>query len=113
MNDKIRKELIDELMASYKNPEDILGPDGLLKQLTAALVEKAMEAELTDHLGYEKNDKSDNDNSRNGYSSKTLKTDRGSVTVKIPRDRKSYFEPKIVEKHQTRFDGFDDKILSM
>ena len=113
MNDKRREELIAELMAEYKNPEDLIGPDGILKQMTAALVQRAMETELTDHLGYEKNESSENSNSRNGHSSKTLKTGRGNVSVQVPRDRESSFQPQIVKKHQTHFDGFDDKIISM
>lgn len=113
MDKKRRDELLAELMADYKNPEDLIGPNGILRQMTAALVQRAMETELTDHLGYEKNEPSGNGNSRNGYSSKKLKTGRGEVKVKIPRDRDCSFEPQIVKKHQTRFDGFDDKILSM
>ena len=113
MNDKRREELIAELMAEYKNPEDLIGPDGILKQMTAALVQRAMETELTEHLGYEKNEPSENSNSRNGYSSKNLKTGRGNVSVKVPRDRDSSFQPQIVRKNQTHFDGFDDKIISM
>lgn len=107
------EELIAELMANYKKPEDLTGPDGLLKQLTAMLVQRAMETELTDHLGYEKHETSDNPNSRNGYSSKKITTERGEVPLNVPRDREGSFEPQIVKKHQTRFDGFDDKILSM
>jgi putative transposase len=113
MDDKRREELIAELMAEYKNPEDLIGPDGILKQMTAALVQRAMETELTEHLGYEKNEPSENSNSRNGYSSKNLKTGRGNVSVKVPRDRDSSFQPQIVRKNQTHFDGFDDKIISM
>ena len=108
-----KEELIEELLKEYKDPQELLGPDGLLMELTGSLVQKAMEVELTDHLGYEKNQASDNGNSRNGYSSKKLKTERGEVEVKVPRDRDSSFEPQIVKKNQTRFDGFDDKILSM
>ncbi len=113
MDEKRREELLAELMADYKNPEDLIGPDGILKQMTAALVQKAMETELTDHLGYEKNQYSENGNSRNGFTDKKLKTSRGEVPVKVPRDRDSSFAPQIVKKHQTRFDGFDDKIISM
>ena len=93
----------------------MLEPGGLLKQLTGALVERAMEAELTDHLGYEKHEivGRGSGNSRNGASSKTLRTDRGPMPVSVPRDRDGSFEPKIVGKHQRHFDGFDDKILSM
>lgn len=111
----IRKELLDELIRECKKPEDMLGPDGLLKQLTGALVERMLEAEMTDHLGYEKNDPSGrgSGNSRNGHSPKTLKTERGEIAVDVPRDRNASFEPKIVKKRQTHFDGFDDKIISM
>jgi len=111
----IRKEILDELLKDYKSPEDLLGPGGLLKQLTGALVERAMDAEMTDHLGYEKHEIAGrgSGNSRNGASSKTLRTDRGPMAVSIPRDRDGSFEPKIVGKHQRHFDGFDDKILSM
>ena len=111
----IDKELIDKLLADYKGPEDLIGEQGLLKELTAALVERAMHAELTHHLGYEKHDRGGrgSGNSRNGTSAKTLKGDFGEVEIEVPRDRKGSFEPKIVPRHQRRFNGFDDKILSM
>ncbi len=107
--------LIKELLKDYKKPEDLIGKDGLLKQLTKALLEKALDSELTEHLGYEKNALSgkNNSNSRNGRSRKTLKTDRGDMNISVPRDRQSDFEPQIVQKGQRRFTGFDDKILSM
>lgn len=112
---EIRKELLDELIAGYKKPEDLLGPGGLLKQLTAALVERAMDAELTEHLGYDKHDPAGrgSGNSRNGTSKKTLKTGRGDIPIQVPRDRKGDFEPVIVPTGKTHFDGFDDQILSM
>lgn len=112
---EIPKKLVDELLANYEGPEDLLGPDGLLKKLTAALVERAMEAEMTDHLGYEKHDAAGrgSGNSRNGKTDKTLKTDKGDLPVRIPRDRNGTFEPVLVPKNKTHFDGFDDKILSM
>ncbi len=112
---EIPKKLIDELLKDYNGPDDLLGPDGLLKQLTAALVERAMEAEMTDHLGYAKHDPAGrgSGNSRNGKTDKTLKTDKGDLPVRIPRDRNGTFEPVLVPKNQTHFDGFDDKILSM
>ena len=107
--------LIKELLKDYKSPEDLIGKDGLLKQLTKALLEKALDSELTEHLGYEKNALSgkNTSNSRNGRSRKTLKTDQGDMELSIPRDRHSEFEPQIVQKGQRRFTGFDDKILSM
>jgi putative transposase len=112
----ISKEVLDELIKDYKNPEDLLGENGLLKQLTKALLERAMEAELTFDLGFEKNDKSslkETGNRRNGTSSKTVKSKHGAIELEIPRDRDSEFEPQIVKKHQRRFDGFDDLILSL
>jgi putative transposase len=108
-------ELIDKLIAEYKTPEQIIGENGLLKQLTKAVLERALKAELTEHLGYEKHDPvgQGSGNSRNGKVSKKLKGDFGELELETPRDRNGTFEPKIVAKHQTRFTGFDDKILSM
>src|SRR5688500_713555 len=108
-------ELIDKLLADCKRPEQIIGENGLLKQLTKAILERAMHAELTDHLGYEKHDSAgyNSGNSRNGKSRKKLKGEFGEIKVETPRDRDGSFEPKILAKHQTRFTGFDDKILSM
>jgi len=112
---EIDKEVIDKLLTNYQKPEDIVGENGLLKQLTKALVERAMEAELTHHLGYEKHDPAGygRGNSRNGASKKTLKGDFGEIDIAVPRDRNASFEPQIVPKGQTRFTGFDDKILSL
>jgi putative transposase len=109
------KNLIDKLLGDYQKPEDLIGENGLLKQLTKALVERALNAELTHHLGYEKNDIDGrgSGNSRNGASRKKLTGDFGEVEIEVPRDREGDFEPKIVGKHQRRFTGFDDKILSM
>ena len=111
----IDKELIDKLLADYKGPEDPIGEQGLLKQLTKALVERAMDAELTHHLGYEKHDTSGrgSGNSRNGTSRKKLKGDFGEAEIEVPRDRNGTFTPQIVAPPQRRFTGFDDKILSM
>lgn len=111
----INPELLDELLKEYKSPDDMFGSDGLLQQLTKALVERAMAAELTDHLGYEKNstDGKNTGNSRNGSFPKTIKGKRGQVQIDVPRDRSGQFQPQIIKKGQTRFDGFDDKIISM
>jgi putative transposase len=108
-------ELLDQLLANYGKPEDLTGDDGLFKQLKKALIERALSAELTEHLGYEKGDPAGRGtgNSRNGTSPKTLLTDDGTVEISVPRDRAATFEPKLVQKGQTRFDGFDDKILSL
>ncbi len=112
---EIDKEVVDKLLANYQKPEDIVGENGLLKQLTKALVERAMEAELTTHLGYEKHDPVGygSGNSRNGQSRKKLKGEFGEIEIAVPRDRNASFEPQIVPKGETRFTGFDDKILSM
>jgi putative transposase len=108
-------ELIDALLADYKKPEDLIGQNGLLKQLTKALVERALQAELTDHLGHGKNELVANEtgNTRNGRSKKTLKGDFGELPIDVPRDRAGTFEPQIITKHQTRWSGFDDKIVSL
>jgi putative transposase len=108
-------ELIDKLLGDHKKPEDIIGENGLLKQLTKALLERAMQAEMTEHLGYGKHDVAGHNsgNSRNGKTTKTLKGDFGEMPLDTPRDRSGSFEPKMIAKGQTRFTGFDDKILSM
>jgi putative transposase len=108
-------ELLDELMKNYKKPEDLIGESGLLKQLTKALVERAMKAEMTAHLGFEKHDPAGkkSGNSRNGNSKKTIKGEFGNLAIDVPRDRNSSFEPVIIPKGETRFTGFDDKIISM
>ena len=112
---KIRRELLDELLAGYSKPEDLTGPEGLLKQLTGALVERALGAELTEHLGYDEHaaEGRGSGNSRNGNSKKTLQTEQGEIPIEVPRDRNGTFEPQLVKKHQRRFDGFDEKILAM
>ena len=111
----IDPKLVDQLLSEYKKPEQIIGENGLLKQLTRALLERAMNAELNEHLGYGKHDPAgyNSGNSRNGTTKKKLKGDFGEMDLETPRDRKGTFEPKIVAKHQTRFTGFDEKILSM
>src|ERR1044071_965861 len=98
MKRRIRKELLDELLADYRGPEDLTGPDGLLKQLTGALVERALGAELTEHLGHEPGGDSSG-NIRNGTSPKTLITESGEIPIDVPRDRLGTFEPQLVKKH--------------
>ena len=111
----INAKLVDELLVDYKKPEDIIGENGLLKQLTKALLERALNAELTEHVGYDKHDPAgyNSGNSRNGVTKKKLKGDFGEIELETPRDRNGSFEPAIVSKGQTRFSGFDDKIISM
>lgn len=108
-------KLIDELLAGRSTVAEIAGENGLLKQLTKAILERALAAELTAHLGYEKHAVAGNNsgNSRNGASRKQLKGDFGTVEIEVPRDRGGSFEPQLVAKGQTRWHGFDDKILSL
>jgi len=115
MAQTIRDEVIEELLQGYCRPEDLLGEDGLFKQLKKRLLERALDAELTEHLGYEKGDPAGRGtgNSRNGYSSKTVVGDDGAIEIAVPRDRNSSFEPQIVPKGQTRFEGFDERIISL
>ena len=111
----IDNEFIDNLLKDYKKPEDLIGENGLLKQLTKQLLERAMAAELTEHVGYEKHDVAGHKsgNSRNGKSAKTLKGSFGTMPIAVPRDRNGTFAPQIIEKHQTRFTGFDENIISL
>src|ERR1041385_5716100 len=111
----IDNELIDNLLKNYRKPEDLVGENGLLKELTKQLLERAMAAEMTEHVGYEKHDAIGNNsgNSRNGKSAKTIKGTFGELALETPRDRNGTFEPQIIEKHQTRFTGFDKNILSL
>lgn len=108
-------QLLDSLIKENKNPEEIFGKDGLFKQLQKALLERMLDGELTNSLGYDKHESKgkNSGNSRNGHSEKTLTTESGELEIKVPRDRNSEFEPKIISKHQTRFEGFDDKIISL
>jgi transposase-like protein len=109
------REVLDEILKGYHGPDDFYGPQEIMKQLATALVERTMEAELTEHLGYKKHDqgKKLNENRRNGKTTKELRTDEGPMSIEVPRDREGSFEPQIVPKHQREFRGFDDKILSM
>jgi putative transposase len=112
---ELSDELIDELLAGATTAEEIAGPDGLLKQLTRRLLERALEAELTEHLGYPAGHAPPGGagNARNGRPAKTVLTDQGAVRVRSPRDRKGTFEPQIVGKRQTRWVGFDEKVIAL
>jgi len=119
LTDKVRELLpdgvIDELLAGARTEQEIAGRGGLLGQLTKRFVERAMEVELTDHLGYEPHQEPPGGagNTRNGSTPKTLITEQGEVSIDTPRDRAGSFEPRIVRKRQRRFEGFDDKILAL
>lgn len=109
-------KLADALLASYQKPEDLIGENGPLKQLAKMLVERALETEMTEHLGHGRSGAVTNHtgNTRNGHSAKTLQGDFGELPPDIPRDRQGAFEPQPVAKHQTRWSGFDGKpVLSL
>jgi len=112
---KLPPDLIDGLLSDHKKPEDLLGENGILKQLTKAVVERALEAEMEHHLGHGRHEPVTNaaGNTRNGRSRKTLKGEFGEMPIDIPRDRDGDFEPQLIGKHQTRWSGFDDKIISL
>jgi len=111
----LKQELVEELLKLVKNPQDLFGPEGLFHRLKAALMERMLEAELTEHLGFEKNQQTgrSKQNSRNGYTTKTVQTETGPVEISVPRDRAGTFEPKLIAKHQRRLEGFDDKVLAL
>ena len=109
-------ELADQLLARAEaGGVELLGPDGLLSQVTKAVLERALGEEMTAHLGYEKHDPAGrgSGNSRNGTTAKTLLTDVGAVELVVPRDRAGSFDPKIVRKGQTRLDGFNARIIAL
>jgi len=112
----INEELADQLLGKAQaEGVELLGPDGLLSQVTKAVLERALAEEMTEHLGYEKHDPvgRGSGNSRNGSTGKTLLTDVGAVDLAVPRDRNGSFDPKIVRKGQTRLDGFNDRIIAL
>jgi transposase-like protein len=115
MTTTIKPELLDELLSGLSGPDELLGDAGLFRQLKKALMERALGAELSHHLGYEKGDPGGRGtgNSRNGYSSKTVLGEEGEIELSIPRDRAGTFEPRLVPKGVTRLDGFDGKVISL
>src|SRR5579859_3240096 len=109
-------EVVDQLLAGARTEEEIVGPGGLLSQLTRRLVERALDVELADHVGYEPHAEppGGTGNTRNGKGKpKTLMTEHGPVQIRPPRDRDGSFEPRLVRKRQRRFEGFDEKILAL
>jgi putative transposase len=111
----IEDKVIDDMLKDYERPEDVIGANGLLQAITKRVLERVMAGELTHHVGYEKHDVAGNNsgNSRNGSSVKTIKGTFGTIPIEVPRDRNGTFEPKIIEKGQTRFKGFDENIISL
>jgi putative transposase len=112
---EISDEALDALLAGVNTAEEIAGPDGLLAHLTRRLLNRALEAELTAHLGYPSGQAPPRGagNARNGQPGKTVLTDQGPLRIRAPRDRNGTFEPQIVKKRQTRWVGFDEKVIAL
>ena len=106
-------ELLDELIAGSQAPEEFFGSDGLLKRLQGAVIERALGAELSHHLGYPAHGDAAGDDRRNGYSDKKVETGDEPVAIRVPRDRDGDFAPQLVKKGQRRLEGFDEKVISL
>ena len=104
---------VDMLIESDSDLSNILGKEGLIKQLSKCILERALEAEMQSHLGYDRYKRNDSENVRNGSFKKSLATENGQLELEVPRDRKGNFEPVIVKKKQSRIDGLDDKVISL
>lgn len=112
---RVDPELVDRLMADAGEEAELLGPDGLLSEVTKAVIERALKTELTVDLGYEAHDPAGrgSGNSRNGTFPKTVLTEIGAVDIDVPRDRNGTFEPKLVPKGETRLKGFNERVISL
>ena len=111
----VPEALLSSLLAHCQKPEDLIGENGLLKPLPKGLIEKTLDVEMAAHLGHGKHEPVINatGNPRNGKSRKTLKGEFGQLAIEVPRDRHGSFEPQLIPKHQTRWSGFDDKVISL
>ena len=107
-----KRQIVQKLLQEYdiETAEDI---QDALKDLLGGTIKEMMEAEMDDHLGYEKSERSDSDDYRNGYKEKTVNSRYGSMQIEVPQDRKSTFEPKVVKKRQKDISGIDQKIIAM
>jgi len=108
-----KQEFIDSLLEGCSTEEDLFGPEGAFTKLKGAVMERLLEAEITEHLGHEKQGRRRSSNARNGHSTKTVQTDSGPVEIRVPRDREGTFDPKLVKKHQRRLEGFDEKVIAL
>jgi putative transposase len=108
-----KQELLDSLLEGCSSEEDLFGPEGVFTKLKGAVMERLLEAEITEHVGHEKQGRRRSSNSRNGYSSKTVQTETGPVQIQVPRDREGTFEPQLIKKHQRRLEGFDEKVIAL
>jgi putative transposase len=115
-NEVDQQRLAEQLLAQAKEQGiDLVGPNGLLNQLTKSVLETALEAEMTEHLGYDRHDPAGRNggNSRNGTRAKTVLTEIGPVTIEVPRDTEATFDPQVVRKRQRRLSGVDEIVLSL
>lgn len=109
----LKQQLLDSLLEGCSTEDDLFGPEGVFTKLKGAVMERLLEAEMTDHLGHERQGRKRSSNSRNGHSAKTVQTETGPVEIQVPRDREGTFEPKLVKKHQRRLEGFDEKVIAL
>ncbi len=111
----IRPELLDELLKDYQTPQDLFGENGILKQLTKGMIERCLQAEMEEHLGYPKHGgkKPESANTRNGAGHKTRKCEHGELEITVLRDRDGSFEPVLGKSRQTRLEGLEEKILAL
>ena len=110
---ELRQEWVDELISGCRTEGDLFGPEGVFTRLKGAVMSRLLEAEMTHHLGHERQRPRSGTNARNGHSRKTVHTETGSVLVHVPRDREGTFEPQLIGKHQRRLEGFDEKVLAL
>jgi putative transposase len=108
-----KQELLDTLLEGCSSEEDLFGPQGVFTKLKGAVMERLLEAEMSEHLGHEPQGRRRGSNTRNGHSRKTVQTESGPVEIQVPRDREGSFEPKLVKKHQRRLEGFDEKVIAL
>ena len=113
MEHKRLQEIAQEIATTHNTQEALFGNQGLIKTLTAHVLEAALKGEMAAHLGYEKHQRTKSENARNGTSTKKLQTAQGALPIELPRDRQGSFEPQLVKKHQTRFEGLDHQIISL
>jgi transposase-like protein len=117
--EKKEKDIIGQLLDNINfrglTQDEVVGQDGIIKQLTGRILQRALEAEMTEHLGYEKNSNTGDNSgdSRNGHTEKTVPLENQSTTIEVPRDRNGTFEPVIVPKHEKRIPLFNAQIISM
>lgn len=112
---QFEEELLDQLLENYDGPADMFGSEGLLESLKAKLVERALQGEMTAHLGYEKHGQrpENSDNARNGTTKKRVKTESSEIAIEVPRDRDGSFDPILVPKGVRRLKGFDDMVIAL